>query len=73
MKFLRRREERKLAKDKAVQTKTMTALKDAIKDIKNKDAKGLLEAKKVPLPLESELRLLAQKTLRTIRSAQTKV
>jgi hypothetical protein len=46
VKFLRRREERKLAKDKAVQTKTMTALKDAIKDIKNKDAKGLLEAKK---------------------------
>merc|ERR550514_553539 len=46
VKFLKRREERKLAKDKAVQTSTMTALKDAIKDIKNKDAKGLVEAKK---------------------------
>jgi hypothetical protein len=45
VKFLRRREERKLAKDKAVQEKTKTALADAIKDIKNKDAKGLLEAK----------------------------
>merc|ERR1719316_2543406 len=41
VKFLRRREERKLAKDKAVQEKT----KEALKDIKNKDAKGLLEAK----------------------------
>merc|ERR1719271_2314777 len=46
VKFLKRKEERKLKKDKALQEQTEKALDGAIKDIKNKDAKGLEEAKK---------------------------
>jgi hypothetical protein len=46
VKFLKRKEERKLKKDKALQEQTEKALTSAITDIKNKDPKGLEEAKK---------------------------
>jgi len=59
VKFLRKREERKIKKDKALQQSTATALKDAIKDIENHDAKGLVEAKKA---LEASMQALQQQS-----------
>jgi hypothetical protein len=59
VKFLRKREERKMSKDKAVQESTAKALKGAIKDIENHDAKGLVEAKKA---LEASMQALQEQS-----------
>jgi len=45
VKYLKHREERKLDKELAIEKKTVTALGTAMEDIKNKDMKGLKEAK----------------------------
>jgi hypothetical protein len=45
VKYLKHREERKLDKELAIEKKTVSALGTAMEDIKNKNMKGLLEAK----------------------------
>jgi hypothetical protein len=45
VKYLKHREERKLDKELAIEKKTVAALGTAMEDIKNKDMKGLKEAK----------------------------
>jgi len=45
MKFLKRKEERKIKKERAVEEETAKALDDAIVDIEHKDPKGLIKAK----------------------------
>jgi len=55
VKFIRHREERKLAKEKAVTVQGLDALKKAIVDIQNKDIKGVEEAKKALMATEEAL------------------
>jgi predicted RNA-binding Zn-ribbon protein involved in translation (DUF1610 family) len=55
VKFIRHREERKLAKEKAVTVQGVDALKKAIVDIQNKDIKGVEEAKKALMATEEAL------------------
>jgi hypothetical protein len=55
VKFIKHREERKLAKEKAITVQGLDALKKAIVDIKNKDVKGIEEAKKALMATEEAL------------------